>query len=153
MLCPKCKMVCYCSAVCMKADATLPLSSPLPGHCVEVCDALRSASSEGEDADRSELESYPSTLSNVLLSHHSFSILVQEGGRKVGKKGRRCIQIHIIGASLGSEVWEDDGAFGGSNWMEAYSDALDEVCETFDVEMEIVFVGEGLEGMKGLGDT
>eukprot|EP00520_Triparma_pacifica_P015617 CAMPEP_0118666358 /NCGR_PEP_ID=MMETSP0785-20121206/19168_1 /TAXON_ID=91992 /ORGANISM="Bolidomonas pacifica, Strain CCMP 1866" /LENGTH=355 /DNA_ID=CAMNT_0006560655 /DNA_START=96 /DNA_END=1160 /DNA_ORIENTATION=- len=152
MFCPKCRMVSYCSKECLKSDACVPMSSPTPGHCVEICDALRSSSSnvnDEEEGDRSELESYPSTLSNVLLSHPSFEGVVQEGGRRDGKKGeRRILQVHIVGAQKGSEVWDEKGGYGGSGWVSAYSDALDEVCETFDVSLELVFVGEGLKEVK-----
>ncbi|GMI24857.1 hypothetical protein TrRE_jg547, partial [Triparma retinervis] len=54
--CPKCKLVTYCSEACRKVDSCIPASSPTPGHCVEVCDALKSVASSSEEADRSELE-------------------------------------------------------------------------------------------------
>ena len=54
--CPKCKLVAYCSEACRKVDASIPASSPTPGHCVEVCEALKGVASSSEEADRSELE-------------------------------------------------------------------------------------------------
>lgn len=74
--CPACNSVHYCSDKCMEADLN-NLSDDeeeAQGHTPAVCKLLFSCSSPDKDSCRSELESYPSTLSNLLLSHPSFEV-------------------------------------------------------------------------------
>ena len=124
------------------------LPPPPLGHTSQICDILTDvvASDLAEQNDTpnaavtSELESFPATLSNFLLSHPSYETLAQQGGLP-GKQ--RTLQIHIIGATPDSETPTDFAA--------TYGDALDDVCSTFQVDIELVFVGPGLAaiGVEG----
>ena len=89
------------------------------------------------------MESYPSTLSNILLSHPSFEELVSPAGSS--SKHRRRFQVHVVGAEFGSELWTSKLSYGACPYQEAYADALDEVCDMGDISsFELVFVGVGL---------
>ncbi|GMH78360.1 hypothetical protein TL16_g07769 [Triparma laevis f. inornata] len=143
--CPACNSVHYCSDKCMEADLN-NLSDDeeeAQGHTPAVCKLLSSCSSPDKDSCRSELESYPSTLSNLLLSHPSFEPILFSSS---SSSSRKAFQVHVVGAEKGSELWTEEGSFGACGWREAYAEALDEVCEVAGIKsFELVFVGLNLE--------
>lgn len=87
------------------------------------------------DRVRSEMESYPATLANVLLQGPLYEPAIQNS--------RKNLAIHVIGASHDGELWDipcmktkqDDV------WN-AYADALAELAETRKLDtIELHFVG------------
>ena len=112
------------------------------GHTAEVCKLLKNCSAPAKEDSRSELESYPSTLSNLLLSHPSFEPILFASS----SSNRRSFQVHVVGAEFGSELWTAKNSFGACGWREAYAEALDEVCEVAGIKsFELVFINTDLE--------
>lgn len=147
--CPECSSVVYCSEKCREVDRRNFQSTDeedAQGHTSTVCAMLKKIRSPDRDSCRSELESHPSTLSNLLLSHPSFEEVVSApSDNSSSKQHRRRFQVHVVGAEFGSELWTSKKSYGACPYQEAYADALDEVCEIGNISsFELVFVGIGL---------
>jgi hypothetical protein len=85
------------------------------------------------DRVRSEFESYPATLANVLLQGPLYEKPVQAADKD--------LVIHIIGASHSAEFW-DSPCMKQDNVWNAYSDALAELAETRRLDtIQLHFVG------------
>ena len=95
LACPNCKRIKYCSESCRHQDATHTTEDDngALGHTAIICRLLKIASQD-DDVDnheestpaarqrvRSEYESYPATLSNILAS--SFHVATSSSGRIV----------------------------------------------------------------------
>ncbi|CAB9516095.1 expressed unknown protein [Seminavis robusta] len=85
------------------------------------------------DRVRSEFESYPATLANVILQGPLYSIHNQH----------KNLVIHIIGASQDAEFWDSPCMMKQQqNVWNAYADALAELAETKRLDtIELLFVG------------
>jgi len=142
-ICKGCKRVSYCSSKCRTSDQA-------HGHGPIVCNLLKLCNidedcEEGllsavegtdgvEDARyrvRTELESYPATLANVLTDSPLY--------RKVlSKKRNKMVTLHIIGASTDAELWKgkNDGGYA------AYTEALTAMAEDYSLsQINLVFIG------------
>ena len=154
--CKGCQRVAYCSPECRVADSSASTNdgdgSDGGGHGSVVCALLRlcdkdEAIDEGDtkkradedeearDRVRSEFESYPATLANVLNSAPCYQPALA---------ARKCKQlnIHVVGDSEGVELWGDyRPAKGEPSVREAYSDALSNLAESNKLSININFVG------------
>lgn len=143
--CRGCRRVKYCSDKCRKEDANRGASisgedeDQAMGHTSVVCALLRLCQDD-EDADdsdlndgtdvneaahdrlRSEYESYPATLANILLDGPCYKVMI---ARVHGKK----LVIHVIGASVEAELWGRKERELDAVW-DAYAEALQELVET-----------------------
>jgi hypothetical protein len=85
------------------------------------------------DRVRSEFESYPATLSNVILQGPLYEKALQGAGKN--------LVIHIIGASHDGELW-DSPCVKNDDVFSAYADALAELSETRRLDsIELHFMG------------
>ena len=138
--CKGCRRVKYCSEECRKKDASPTISDDeqAMGHSSIICAILRTCNDD-EDADdpetaqsapegavdrvRSEYESYPATLSNILMEGPCYQELLMKCSDR-----DKSLTIHVIGASAEAEIWngkEYDEVFG------AYAEALTQLVEAF----------------------
>ena len=94
----------------------------------------REGDEAAEDRVRSEYESYPATMANVLAEHPCYAGM-RRGFREGGKGGR--LTVHVVGASLDAELW---GELGGA--ADAYADALADLAAEVQVEeLRLEFIG------------
>lgn len=85
------------------------------------------------DRVRSELESYPATLANVLLQGPMYEPAIKASSNN--------LVIHIIGASHDGELW-DTPCMKKDNVWDAYADALGELSESKRLDtIELYFIG------------
>lgn len=85
------------------------------------------------DRVRSEFESYPATLANVLLQGPMYEPAIQSASKN--------LVLHIIGASHDGELWDTPCMKNDDVWN-AYADALAELSETRRLDtIELHFVG------------
>ena len=89
------------------------------------------------DRIRSELESYPTTLGNVLLECPPFQPL-----------WKKKTVIHVVGVSDDAELWgngsfvKDQKKDGVASWWQAYAEALVSVAEEHRIQQVVVrFIG------------
>jgi hypothetical protein len=98
--------------------------------------ALESDPQAREDAIdrvRSEFESYPATLANVILQGPLYEKAIQGAGKN--------LTIHIIGASHDGELWESP-CMKKDDVFSAYADALAELSEARRLDtIELHFIG------------
>ncbi len=153
--CKGCQRVAYCSPACRAADASASKDdvSDGGGHGSVVCallrlcdkdeaideaDAKKKRADEDEEARdrvRSEFESYPATLANVLSSAPCYQSAL--AARKYD-----ALNVHIVGASEGVELWGDyRPAKGEPSVREAYADALSDFADSNKLSISINFVG------------
>ena len=133
--CPNCRRVSYCSDECREEDMrpTVDDDEGALGHSSIICSILKLCNDDEEsqicygtstntdaaqDRVRSELESYPATLANILREGPCY----QEYLGSVGKN----VIIHIVGASEDAELWN-----GEIGVLEAYAEALLQLAEHF----------------------
>lgn len=147
--CRGCRLVKYCSIKCQQQDANFCTAAAVAavdeedhamGHSSVVCALLRLCQAD-EDADnsnltdtttdeaaqdrvRSEYESYPATLANVLLNVPCYKVML---ARCVHSKAKELV-IHVIGASVDAELWGRETSELEEVW-DAYADALQELVE------------------------
>ena len=165
--CKGCRRVAYCSSECRAADASAAGQSENEeggGHGSVVCALLRlcdkdEAIDEGEakeqeddeaarDRVRSEFESYPATLANVLSSAPCYQSVLSS------KRSESVLNVHVIGASEGVELWGDyRPAKGEPNVEQAYADALCDLAETNKLSINIHFVGPDCPEKKNKMDA
>ena len=85
------------------------------------------------DRVRSEFESYPATLANVLLQGPMYEPAIEAASKH--------LVLHIIGASHDGELWDTPCMEKDDVWS-AYADALAELSETPRLDtIELHFVG------------
>ena len=156
--CKRCRRVAYCSNKCRMEDANPPDDDETQqlGHGPVVCALLRLCNKD-EDVDegiddhtdeasrdrvRSEFESYPATLANVLMDGPAYQDVITRQSQGSGN-----LTVHIVGASAGVELWGDYRANAASNddtvdVYEAYAEALTDLVEMHKLKkIHLVFVG------------
>ena len=158
--CSGCQRVKYCSDECKRADSEPPVdeNEQALGHSSIICAVLQTcnddeavdegkADSISENSQReaainrvvSEFESYPATLSNVLMGGPCYQDALYEGNGGT-------LTIHIIGASTDSEFWEGHPSMSSDDtsnlvWN-GYADALSELADRHKIEtIHLIFVG------------
>ena len=89
------------------------------------------------DRVRSELESYPATLANVILEDPCYE-RVFLSKKNNNEKSSKQLVIHVVGASLEAELWSNVSAA-----QEAYAGALESVTEQNKrlERIHLIFVG------------
>ena len=165
--CRNCRRVSYCSEQCRQEDANAASAvavgeggdeddggEPAMGHSAIVCSLLKlcnddEAVEEGGVLDdgpkqeatvnriRSEYESYPATLANVLMEGPCFQ-------KTLEAKKRGTLVVHVIGASEEAELSrgptlsrENDRAV-----CQDYADACAELADRYNIDcLRLVFVG------------
>lgn len=97
-------------------------------------DAQRREASQ--DRIRSELESYPATLANVINEGPCYQQVLESCQKSPEKK----LTIHVIGATVEAELWgkENDLDGIGSSYAEAFADLVDR--RGLSV-VEVLFIG------------
>ena len=164
--CKGCRRVAYCSSECRTADAASSEDDGAGGgHGSVVCALLRlcdkdEAIDEGEqkeeqeedeaarDRVRSEFESYPATLANVLSSAPCYQSVLSS------KRSEGVLNVHVIGASEGVELWGDyRSAKGEPNVEQAYADALCDLAESSKLSININYVGPDCPKKKNKMDA
>lgn len=154
--CDNCHRVKYCSMDCLKKDAA-PIEDDEDealGHSAVICALLAicnedEAVEEGKEQsldtskrnaaiDRvvSEFESYPATLANVIMDGPCY----QDALTKATKGS---LTIHILGASIDSELWEGHpDPSQESRVFQSYAEALAEIADRFRMEtIQLYFIG------------
>jgi hypothetical protein len=152
--CKVCRRVKYCSEKCLKQDATQMTENvgdddeQAVGHTPVICRLLRLCN-EDEDAEdpsnkskaleaardrvRSELESYPATLANILVEGPCYQGLL--------RACRNDLAIHVIGASEEAELWGQNKMEYDEVW-DAYGEALLQLVETYGLKrIHLHFIG------------
>lgn len=98
-----------------------------------ILDSDTSAKEAAIDRVRSEFESYPATLANVLLQGPMYEPAIQNASKQ--------LVLHIIGASHDGELWDAPCMKNDDVWN-AYADALAELSETQKLDtIELYFIG------------
>jgi len=105
---------------------------------------------DAKDRVRSEYESYPATLANVLAEGPCYRSCLTNASAK------RRLVVHVIGASVDSEFWGTSRALGdngveefgvsgeasSSSAFRAYAEALSDLADSNQIDtIELVFVG------------
>ena len=131
-LCRNCKRVSYCSDACREEDIRPAVDEDegALGHSSIICSVLKICNDD-EDAEdlvggtdaarnrvRSELESYPATMANILREGPCYQDYVSSVGKD--------LVIHVIGASEEAELWNGESAV-----LEAYAEAMLQLAEDF----------------------
>lgn len=101
--------------------------------------------SAAQDRNRSEYESYPATLANVIDEGPCYQKVIRECARRVTKN----LAIHVVGASEVAELWgnnkDNESSSGSSNRNDVYSsyaEALSELASSRGLDsIELLFVG------------
>ena len=158
--CVSCRRVKYCSPECCAADATPPTGDKddeedeAQGHSAVICSVLAlcnddEAVEDGNDSsldtdkrnaavDRlvSEFESYPATLANVLMDGPCYQDALT-------KAARGTLTIHIVGASVDSELWQGHpDPSQESKVFQCYAEALAEIADRFNLQtIHLYFIG------------
>lgn len=156
MHCQACKRVKYCSEACRKMDSLPPEDEEEQalGHSSVVCTLLRTCDDdelvEGKEDkgmpeakrrpafDRvvSEMESYPATLANIICEGPCYQEVLRKnsGGE---------IEIHVIGTSPDSELWEGHpDPSQEKKVFECYAEALSEMADKFKFQsIQLKFIG------------
>lgn len=158
--CTACHRVKYCSPECRAADATPPTGDPQEGeeealgHSAVICSVLNLCNDDEvmEDGkehsldtvkrnaavDRlvSEFESYPATLANVIMDGPCYQ-------DALAKSSRGSLVIHIIGASIDSELWQGHpDSSQEARVYQGYAEALAEIADRFNLTMiDLYFIG------------
>lgn len=88
---------------------------------------------------RSERESYPATLANVLTNESCFRSALR--GSRLGDDDRRTLSVHVVGASAEAELWggHRDEAFDA--YAEAFAESSGTPSTTIPATIDVVFVG------------
>ena len=131
--CPNCKRVSYCSEACREEDTRPPIDEDegAMGHSSVICSVIKLCNDD-EDAEeglpqatdaaknrvRSELESYPATMANILREGPCHQNYMSSVGSD--------LIIHVIGASEDAELWNSELGL-----LEAYAEALLQLAEDF----------------------
>lgn len=138
--CKGCRRIKYCSKECRKKDANPPIGDEeeAMGHSSIICAVLRTciddeiaedkatahtALESAQDRVRSEYESYPATLSNILMEGPCYQGLL----KKISKRDKT-LTIHVIGASEDAELWN---GMPNSEVFNVYSESLTQLAEAF----------------------
>eukprot|EP00980_Cylindrotheca_fusiformis_P031609 scaffold26676_cov137-Cylindrotheca_fusiformis.AAC.7 len=154
--CEGCRRIKYCSDKCRKTDSLPPEDEEerALGHSSILCALLRTCTDDeqvvdghgkamqnGERAaaiDRvvSEYESYPATLSNVLLDGPCYQERLRQS---TGDQ----IEIHIIGAATDSELWEGHPEKAQrKNIFACYAEALADLADKYKLKrIRLKFIG------------
>ncbi|CAJ1954357.1 unnamed protein product [Cylindrotheca closterium] len=154
--CQACKRVKYCSDACKKKDTTPPDDDEEQalGHSSIVCTLLRTCNDdelvEGKedkgmpeakrtpafDRVASEMESYPATLANIIFEGPCFQ-------EKLQKNSGGEVEIHVIGTSPDSELWEGHpDSSQEKKVFKCYAEALSEMADRFKFEsIQLKFIG------------
>jgi len=132
--CPHCHRVSYCSNACREEDAhpQIDETEGAMGHSSIICSILKLCNDD-DDADeglkappaafdrlRTELESYPATLVNILREAPCYRDLLASVGEDM--------IIHVLGASEDGELWN-----GKAGMLEGYTEALVQLAEDFGI--------------------
>lgn len=161
VLCPNCRRVSYCSEACRLQDATpLPFSEAEDGeqalgHAAVICSLLKLCqddddveNNEAEKMDsktrqdaldriKSEFESYPATLFNVLAEGPAFQSVWSRLAQ-----ADQSVKIHVIGASHEAELWKAVTEEERDRVVEAYADACSELVDSKGLRgINILMVG------------
>jgi hypothetical protein len=154
--CESCHRVKYCSAECRDLDAAPPKDQEEQalGHTSVLCALLTlcnddEAVEEGDkksldkekqitavDRLASEFESYPATLSNVVMDGPCYQDIL-------AKRAGDTLTIHIVGASVDSELWEGHPEPSQEqNVFRNYAEALAEIAENHKLKtIQLQFIG------------
>ena len=154
LTCLNCNRVKYCSEKCRKCDSLPVEGEEALGHSALICALLCTCSDDdlvevGDgkvlvdekriaalDRIISEFESYPATLSNVLLEGPIYEKTLNNhyGGDLV---------IHVIGAGVDSELWEGHPKnLREKEVFECYAEALAELADKNKLKaIHLTFVG------------
>mmetsp|Transcript_8962 Transcript_8962/g.21317 ORF Transcript_8962/g.21317 Transcript_8962/m.21317 type:complete len:397 (+) Transcript_8962:47-1237(+) len=154
--CQACKRVKYCSDACRKKDSLPPddEEEQALGHSSIVCTLLRTCNDdelvEGKEdkgmpeAKRTsafdrvvgEMESYPATLANIISEGPCYQ-------EKLKKNSGGEIEIHVIGTSPDSELWEGHpDSSQEKKVFECYAEALSEMADKFKFQsIQLKFIG------------
>ena len=141
--CKGCRRVKYCSEECRKKDANPPIGDEedAMGHSSVICAVLRTCNDDenaedkatthtapesAQDRVRSEFESYPATLSNILMEGPCY-----QGLFKNCSKRNKTMTIHVIGASEKAELWN---GMPNTEVFNIYSESLTQLAEAFKLE-------------------
>lgn len=144
--CPNCNRVSYCSDECRLEDIQPPIDEfeGAMGHSSIICSILKLCNDDDDaeeglttaplaalDRLRTELESYPATLANILREAPCY----QEFLASVGEE----MIIHVIGASEDGELWN-----GQQGMVEGYTEALVQLAEDFGISsIQLHMIGPG----------
>ena len=165
--CRNCRRVSYCSEQCRQEDANARISAVLGeggdeddggemalGHTAIVCSILKLCSDDENVEDgavlddgpkqeaavnriRSEYESYPATLANVLMEGPCFQKTLE--AKKMGT-----LVVHVIGASEDAELSRGPTVAKENNGAvcQDYADACAELADRYNMDcIRLVFVG------------
>ena len=108
-----------------------------------------------QDRIRSEYESYPATIANILLDtyfENMFSTMSSKQQRRCKRDrdrsghstiNKKNLVIHVVGASEESELWGDfHGSSAVDNVYDAYTDAFTDIASLFHLtEIRLIFIG------------
>mmetsp|Transcript_15067 Transcript_15067/g.22980 ORF Transcript_15067/g.22980 Transcript_15067/m.22980 type:complete len:389 (-) Transcript_15067:1070-2236(-) len=143
--CPNCNRVSYCSDACRLEDTQPPVDENecSMGHSSIICSILKlcnddddaeqglQATSASLDRLRTELESYPATLANILREAPCYNDFLASVGPEM--------IIHVIGASEDAELWN-----GKQGMLEGYTEALVQLAEDFGIcDIQLHMIGPG----------
>lgn len=158
--CETCCRVKYCSPECRAADAAASVDNDdtegeeALGHSAIICSILALCNDDevvegGKDysldtekrnaaVDRlvSEFESYPATLANVIMDGPCYQDALI-------KATRGTLNIHIVGASVDSELWQGHpDPSQESKVFQCYAEALAEIADRFMLKaIHLYFIG------------
>jgi hypothetical protein len=160
--CRTCQRISYCSDTCLAKDADIlgmPEDETALGHSSIICallnlcnddEAIDQGEGDGFKASardaavnrvRSEYESYPATLVNVLLDGPCYQDILRRSSESV-------LRIHVIGAAEDAELSQgptmlySDDATARRVVCQDYAEALAEVADRFHrAAIELWFIG------------
>jgi hypothetical protein len=160
VVCRNCRRVSYCSLACRDQDASVTVAvvqaeeeeETALGHNSVVCALLKLCNDDeaidenqnivdldereaAQDRVRSESESYPATLANVIAEGPCYQDVLRKAS------SRKKLVLHVIGAATDSELWDEQDGETGQAWG-AYAEALAELASSRSFHsIELVFVG------------
>jgi hypothetical protein len=157
VVCGSCRRILYCSKECREQDSNPPNDEEEQalGHTSVVCallalcnddEAVESGESKSvRDKDKrqgatdrvaSEYESYPATLANAIMEGPCYQ-------KTLRNCKRRNLTIHVVGASMDSELWEGHpDKEEERNVFRNYADALSEIADSYKLKgLFLHFVG------------
>ncbi len=162
--CENCHRVSYCSVECRNIDSEANLDDDHAlGHSAVICTLLAACNDDeavedgkghlldssqrrtaAVDRVTSEFESYPATLANVIMDGPCF----QDTLNKVAKGS---LTIHIIGASVDSELWVGHpDSSQTSRVFHCYAEALADIADRFKLQaIHLYFIGPDCPEIDG----
>ncbi|KAL7559508.1 hypothetical protein ACA910_010320 [Epithemia clementina (nom. ined.)] len=85
-----------------------------------------------QDRIRSELESYPATLANVIVEGPCYQSVLKDC------QAKQKLVVHVIGASVDGELWGNDKDL--NEVSQAYAEAISELAEKASLQMIELFM-------------